>query len=294
MLFQLFRCLVNPLLGRGLSRFRLLHYTYRKIGSFMLFGSRSSKIVVVDGTKFHLTKRDKGLEGVADCLLMNNEYEPCTTNTIELFVVPGMFTIDVGANIGYYTLLLSKLVGDKGHVVAFEPEKNNLTDLLINVELNEARNVTVSKYAVSNCIGSGTLLVSKECSGEHSLVASRNKDMNFQQVKVVTLDSFIKGKVDFIKIDTEGNEAKVLLGARNLLSNNPNILLVVEAWPYGLANSGSSIEELWEVLDSFGFIYKCRLDDPNCKVYPVTLDYLKARSSKNNEAINLLCSKKQI
>jgi len=281
-------------MGRGLSKYKLLHYIYRKIGSFIFFGSRSSKIIVVEDTKFHLTKRGKGLEGVANCVLINEEYEPCTTNTVELFITPGMTTIDIGANIGYYTLLLSKLVGEKGRVIAFEPEKSNLTDLLINVELNEARNVTVSKYAISNYIGSSRLLVSKECSGEHSLVTSRNKKMDYQEVKVATLDSFIKGKVDFIKIDTEGNEVKVLLGAKRILNTNPHILLVVEAWPYGLVNAGSSIQELWEVLNAFGFIYKCRLDDPSCKVYPVTLPYLESKGGKNDEAINILCSRNQI
>ena len=77
-------------------------------------------------------------------ILHNRTYEPHVTAFMRRQLKPGMNVIDVGANIGYFTVLASKLVGDTGSVLAFEPNSENARLILLDVELNNLKNVSSS------------------------------------------------------------------------------------------------------------------------------------------------------
>ena len=124
---------------------------------------------------------------------------------------PGMRAVDVGANIGYYLLLLESVVGAAGRVACFEPEPENLRELERNIRVNEFANVDLFAAAVGAQPGT----VSLRAGINGAIVADGAGGA--VTVPMVTLDSAIPGPVDFVKIDVEGWEGHVLAGAKRLL-----------------------------------------------------------------------------
>ncbi|HET9210250.1 MAG TPA: FkbM family methyltransferase [Thermoanaerobaculia bacterium] len=140
---------------------------------------------------------------------------------------PGMRAVDVGANIGYYLLLIESLVGPRGSVACFEPEPENLRELRRNVERNRLENVRVLPAAV----GAGDGRISMRTGINAAVAGEGGGDFT---VPLTSLDSALEGPVDFVKIDVEGYEGHVLAGARRLLREH-RPLLFVEIHPGFLA-----------------------------------------------------------
>jgi FkbM family methyltransferase len=151
--------------------------------------------------------------------------------------------VDVGANIGYYMLLFESAVGAAGRIVAFEPEPDNLVELRANVEGNALNNVAIHPVAVGS--RSGTVAFARGINGGVREDAGAMTG-NEIQVPVVTLDDALTGPVDLIKIDVEGYEEEVLLGAtKTLQAHRP--ALFVEIHP-GLMTHGRSAEKVIDFL----------------------------------------------
>jgi len=135
-------------------------------------------------------------------------------------VKPGMVALDIGAQSGFYSLMLSKLVGPKGRVIAFEPLPANFRMLEENVALNGATNIQTQHQAVGEHSGEGDMEVPDP---EDSLVAGpimASDPRGTMRVPTVSLDDFFLEhgtRVDFIKMDVEGAEGEVLRGARRTL-----------------------------------------------------------------------------
>ena len=147
-------------------------------------------------------------------------WEPEVVGVITQNVRPGMVALDIGAHSGYYTLMLSKLVGAKGRVIAFEPLPPNFRILQENVELNRATNVQRQQQAVGERSGEGILIVPDPMD---SLVAGpmiAADPRGIMRVPTVSLDDFLfehGTSVDFVKMDVEGAEGDILRGARRTL-----------------------------------------------------------------------------
>jgi FkbM family methyltransferase len=136
-------------------------------------------------------------------------------------LAPGMHAADVGANIGYYLLLIESAVGPAGRVTCFEPDAENLRELRRNLEANRLSNVEVVAAAVGARDGAVSLRA-----GLNAAVAAAHPGA--PTVPLVRLDSALPARVDFLKIDVEGYEGQVLEGARRLLSTDrPNLFLEV-------------------------------------------------------------------
>lgn len=146
---------------------------------------------------------------------------------------PGAVFFDVGANVGFLTLIGARMVGPTGYVVAFEPELDNLRVLTGNIRRNDATNVVVSTRAASSSTGLGELQLAG-FSGGHSLAtAADGGDGRAQLVETVTIDEVAAssgfGPPDVVKIDVEGAEAQVLEGMREVLSTRgPTLLIEVD------------------------------------------------------------------
>lgn len=199
-----------------------------------------------------------GGTGIIPDLLVLGSYERGTTRLFKETIGEGMVVVDIGANIGHFTLIAARLVGNKGRVFAFEPEPHNFDLLVKNLELNRYSNVIPVPKAVSNRNGRARLYLDKINWGEHSL--SKQCPTHFNgvsvEVEIQTLDDFLKdydGKVDFIKIDAQGAELAIIQGMTNVIKNNRDLKMVVEFWPEGLRHFGSSPEELLNALVSYGF-----------------------------------------
>ncbi len=161
-------------------------------------------------------------------------------------VSQGEVLFDVGAHVGFYTLLGSALVGDEGHVFAFEPLPRNLDHLTRHLELNGIHNTTVVRAAVSDKPGAAKFLAGP--TPMMGMLASEGE----LDVELVSLDDLYRQQKiplpDCIKIDVEGAEAGVLKGAETILREGaPSVFL---------ATHGKEVhKQCLEILHSFG--YQC-------------------------------------
>lgn len=156
------------------------------------------------------------------CWLGSYEYDKQVL--FEKIVTEGSIVFDVGAHVGFYTLLASVLVGPKGRVFAFEPFPANFSYLKQHLRLNHITNVTAIAAAVSDSAGTAYFENGTHSSQSHLALQGS------LQVETLTLDDLIeRGQVsppDYIKIDVEGAEMLVLSGARALLAkHHPTIFL---------------------------------------------------------------------
>jgi len=167
-------------------------------------------------------------------------YEPEKQDLLSRLVRPGMVVWDVGANAGFYTLALSRLVGNDGRVYAFEPLAENVDNILKHVELNDLSNVIVVQAALDERVG----LVGFETARLNSMGQISEKDGSYL-VPAFTVDEFVAqhpdARPDLLKIDVEGAESGLLLGATQFLTNAaPDIVLAL----HGKAQSRTCFEQL--------------------------------------------------
>lgn len=184
------------------------------------------------------------------------------TGTIEEYasfcasIRPGMTVVDVGANVGVFTLAAARLAGREGHVIAFEPLERNWRYLVANLALNGYHNVVVEPMAVTDhdgtlqmyAFGKDNLSVSREVAG---------RELQTWSVPSCRLNTYVAQHaipgVDVIKIDVEGAEAAVLEGMRDLLTARNRPTLVVEIHPDFLLSVGSNAGEVLQRLHSHGY-----------------------------------------
>jgi FkbM family methyltransferase len=184
-------------------------------------------------------------------------YEPDLQRKLRQVLAPGMVVYDVGANIGYLTVGIARLVGSNGRVVAFEPLPSNYLRLREAMKLNEFEGrVQAVQAAVGERPGTARFLVHAS-GGMGKLVGSAGRQAQYVdeiEVRVVQLDGFVaKGEgeaPDWIKIDVEGGEAKVLAGAEDLLRRaRPGLLLELHG-PEAAAGVWRRLGEWGYVLDT--------------------------------------------
>lgn len=171
------------------------------------------------------------------------------------YVKKGDVAVDVGAHIGYWTLIMSQWVGPDGHVVAFEPETKNFQYLSKNVVYNNVKNTVIERKAVSNIESDVVkLYLTGGNSGHHSLFEIA-ETTSLQHVQQVSLDSYFKpgSRVDFVKIDTEGNEIPVLIGMLRVIEDNPNITIMSEFSEENFENADYDLKDFYNMLREFGF-----------------------------------------
>ncbi|HLG12625.1 MAG TPA: FkbM family methyltransferase [Dehalococcoidia bacterium] len=156
-------------------------------------------------------------------------YERHVVALLRRFVRPGFVAYDVGSHIGYLTLVLSRLVGDSGHVYSFEPDPANLSALSRNVRINGISNVTLVGRAVTDRETSLRFAAFRYSLVNHIAGKNEPADASLITVPATSLDHFVyeeNGDVPaVIKLDVEGAEADVLRGARRLLAEARPILI---------------------------------------------------------------------
>lgn len=180
-------------------------------------------------------------------------YEETETNLFESYIKEGDVVLDLGANIGYYTLVAAKNVGKSGKVYAFEPDPENFAYLKKNVEINNYQNVVCVQKAVSNVNGMSKLYLHKFQTGAYTLFG---KGDDYVEIETVRLDDFFKDKnhrVDMIKLDIEGSEGIALVGAQKILKENKNIKIISEILPDAMKKSAVNTGQLFNLLIDYGF-----------------------------------------
>lgn len=220
------------------------------------------------------------------------QYEPELTAYIMSVVREGMYVIDAGANIGYYTLLLSHLVGSTGTVYAFEPEPNLYQALVTNIERNALLNVRAYPDAVSDVSGEATLYADSH-GVSSSLLADPKLNLLPIVVRTVRLDEVIPEAVSigFAKIDVEGYEIACLRGMQRILSQSPSIHIALEMNLEVLSQNQLSPSEFLAQLEHFGIKHVRTVEYGLRFLLPQHLPHLlEAMQREQRKVVNLIAT----
>lgn len=192
-------------------------------------------------------------------------YEPELAWVMFRALQPGDIAIDVGANIGFFTGIMSRLVGLTGRVIACEPGGNNQDSLKNTLMLNNLDNVTIEQRPIWCRDEEVTFYINSDSRASNALFDPGNWPSNGKsrsnpmptKVQAVTLDTLVADLdarlVKVIKIDTEGAEQKVLEGASNLLSMFHPPYVLAELNPHGLYQARDDAESLREYMRKFDY-----------------------------------------
>lgn len=169
------------------------------------------------------------------CIIRDGYFEKASTNATLQLVKKGDIVLDIGANIGYYSVLLAKLVGPNGRVLSFEPTKYFGQVLKKNLEANNSNNIEIFNLGLSDKEQELEIHIDGPSATLHDSVTAPHT--NSEIIKLVPLDDFIKEldmeRLDFIKIDVDGHEPFFFLGSEKTLEKfNPIILLEVSHLHY--------------------------------------------------------------
>lgn len=205
-------------------------------------------------------------------------FEPFETLLVQRLVSPGDTVVDVGANIGYYTLQFARLVGEAGHVYAFEPDPRNFALLEENVWQNGYRNVTLVRAAVAAEPGRVQLHLNAENRGDHRIYPSAPGRAAID-VEAVALDDYFsdhKGHFHLVKIDVQGAETGVFLGMRKMVAEQRVARVLSEFWPRGLKLAGGDASTFLHDRLREGFAVSV-IDEANRRIEPLDAAALLAK-----------------
>ena len=224
--------------------------------------------------------------GVGYYLENFNLFEPYITTILLSYLKKGDTFIDVGANIGYYTILAGKAIGPNGSVLAIEPEPINLKYLRQNISQNQLTNAKVIASVASSIHGQVKLYLSPVSSGEHSLLRKTTK---YIEVEAQTLDDLVINdglKPRLIKIDVEGAEMNVLAGAKKTIASFKPVII--------FEYSGQYTETIFSLKTLIDLGYNLYLidekDKETIKTDPSIIDALLSHKTH----LNLLATPNQI
>ncbi|MCL2925562.1 MAG: FkbM family methyltransferase [Trichodesmium sp. MAG_R04] len=201
-----------------------------------------------------------------ECLEKGEVYESEIFQLIFRFLEENDCFIDIGAHIGYYSVLAAKIVGSKGKVFAFEPELSNYQKTLENITLNHLNNIKLFNLAVGSETKETQIFFNQDNDGGHALWdvgkhPFNKKSLNnqiMQNTQLSTLDNILSQagnitNLKIIKIDTEGAELDVIKGAVNTIGKYNVPYIICEINRFGLQQMGTNETELREFMNSLGY-----------------------------------------
>lgn len=240
---QTFGRAVRPLFGTGIGRIPGVVPVYK--WAWKQFGQKGIALTNVGDLKMYVDCADWA---VAPSLVLAHSWERAESELIINNVNQDSIFIDIGAHIGYFTLLMSKYVNK---VISFEPTPATYELLDINVKVNKITNVELHQLALSDKAGEASLHLDNVSPASNSFYGKGKRAV---MVKMDKLDNFVQ-YADFIKMDVEGNEFKVVQGMTELIKNSPQLKLLTEVYPEGIAKSGVSVKDYVELLERYFKLY---------------------------------------
>jgi FkbM family methyltransferase len=183
-------------------------------------------------------------------------WEPYETSLLLSLLQPGDVFVDVGANIGYFTVLAASVVGQGGAVFAFEPDPDNFSLLQASAELNGLHHrVTAVEAGLAADAGDGRLYLSEDNLGDHQIYAT-DDGRGSRAINLYNGSQYLAGKLqrlDLLKVDTQGSEYQVMAGLLPLLQRLPYApRIIIELTPLSLRQAGASGRALIELLATLG------------------------------------------
>jgi FkbM family methyltransferase len=224
------------------------------------------------------------------------DHEPLTSKIFKSLLKPGDVVIDVGANIGHYTLLAAAVVGPLGRIHAVECSPETLAMLSNNVSKNKLQNVLIHPFAAASERGTLTLNITAiglSWFNPHSNWPSVPGSGTTVEVQAVPLDEIIPSPDNLIKIDAEGVDLDVLKGMKRTLANSPNVSIIVEWAPPLLAETGKDPLELVRWLQDASFSKISVIDEKNKKQYSLddALEMVRAQKLPHDWVGDLLAQR---
>jgi len=260
---------------------------FRKILNKIILSKIPSQITIPEGTLL-LDQTDVAVSASLALGVFEN-------TEIDLFrkcLKRGFSVVDIGANIGYYTVIAAKSVGPEGKVFSYEPENINHSFLEKNIKANNFSNVTALKIGLSDKKGSNKLYLDKNNKGRHTLAYEKNKEC--LTIDTDTLDNSLKKygspKIDLIKIDIEGAEFMALEGMKETINRSPELILFTELYPKAMERLGGNALAYLDDLKGLGFSLSV-IDEDTKQVTPIKdigqfmRDFPKGESFKNILAV---------
>ena len=275
--------IINILLNSSLVRSKLIISIGRIIHSFS-----KSDFVEIEGRKM-FTQNNDGL-----ALSIFKIYEPNQTEIVKKYVHEGDIVIDIGAHVGYYTLLMAQLVGKNGKVYSFEPDPVNFQLLKKSVEINGFENVVLIQKAVSNITDKVKLFLGDNDSAINRIYDAKLGDAKESiDVESIRIDEYFKENdelINFIKIDSEGSEVKIINGMKQFLSRNQELVMMTEFFPFLIKKSGDEPNQYLKSLEKSGFsLYN--ILDKNEKTNKINSENFLESGINSEYCTNLLCIK---
>ena len=247
-------------------------YTLRR---WMGLAPGSGEVAEVHGNKMRFGS-------ASECYIdmINGTYEPVITQLFEKLIKPGMTVVDVGAHIGYFTLLAAQQTGSEGKVYAFEPDPTNYSVLTGNISNNGYGSVVPVPKAVCDAPGTASFFLHMDTVAHSLYPTTLGRGKSTISVETTSLDNFFEQEgwppVNLIKMDIEGAEAAALEGMKKLIERNETVYLVLEFIPQIQQNAGIDPHELLGKLRELGFT-----------IQVVTEDGLQPLDDKACEDLNL-------
>ena len=206
----------------------------------------------INGFKMYLDlKNDRG---ISKDLFIFKKREFLSTDFLQNqeVIKPGDTILDIGANIGYYALLESRLTGPSGKVYAIEPVSNNYHILLKNIKLNSIKNIKTFKLAIGSERKKGEIYVADKGNISSFIYKKEANLINKEEVQIMTVDDFAfehRISPDFIRMDVEGYEKEIIQGMPKTLLRKPK--LFIEVHPHLMDKN--ELERMFSTIKKSGY-----------------------------------------
>ena len=239
--------------------------------SFARLVRKRRTVATLDGITY-----DLDLGELCDLCIYLQHYEPEVVAAMNRYTRPGMTVVDIGANIGAHALRFARLTGPAGKVVAFEPTDFAYAKLTRNVSLNDMPQVTTVKLALSDATREPQQI---DLRSSWRTDNSRNDGMS--TVGFDRLDDWAErnglGRIDVIKVDVEGNEFPLIMGAYETIKRDLPVMLMEVV---GL-HLDDDRRNPFLVLERLGY----RFEDLRSGA-PITIEEMRARTPRNDVGIS--------
>jgi len=223
--------------------------------------------------------------GIGAHLFLGGRYASGRVSEIREGVKEGDVVVDIGANIGYFTVLLANLVGPKGKIYAFEPDPRNFDLLQRTIERGGYSYVIVEQKAVSNKAGEFLLYQTKSWAAN---ALTPTGHVGTVKVQVITLDEFLsnEGHIDFVKMDMDGSEPLAIIGMSQLIQQSPGLRVLAEYQPGNLKRYLSDPLDFIKIAEQHGLKLTAILNTDKGRL--PSLDFEPLKRLADNANLDLL------
>lgn len=233
---------------------RVLWRTALWIGHCLL---RRPATVSVGERKARMTLPPRFGEGGIAMFVLRERYEP-EVGWVERTLKEGMVFVDGGANLGIYTVVASRAVGDSGRVLSFEPGGTTYANLMKSATLNNPTNVHARQKALGDEVASTVLYHTRGHAVSYSLNNDEGADTVSEPIETTTIDAVMAeeglDRLDFVKLDIEGAEERALRGAANSIEQHKPIVMF-EVLEYAAQSTDAPIDGAWRFLAERGYTF---------------------------------------